>query len=92
MKFEIVQPTRDIALPDGDRRLRLIGWGVNLLWKNGGILYHRPHAVEVRTADQPEPVERLPVVDATRVVELACFAIGVAIGTRLWFGRRTEQR
>jgi hypothetical protein len=44
-------------------------------WPNGGFVWNRPVAVLV---ERGETVERIPIVDVTRVAQLALLGIGAA--------------
>jgi hypothetical protein len=52
----------------------------------GGLIWNRPVSVFVQGADGSEQV--LPVVDVTRIAQLALLGIGLACGILLWLIKR----
>ena len=52
----------------------------------GGLIWNRPVSVLVQGEDGSE--QALPVVDVTRIVQLALLGIGLAGGILFWLNRR----
>lgn len=52
----------------------------------GGLVWNRPVSVLVQGADGGEQV--LPVVDVTRIAQLALFGIGLVGGVLFWLVKR----
>jgi hypothetical protein len=85
MKFEIVRPQREVALPRGDeRRVILWGWVARLRWRGGSLSWQRPLAVEVwRGAER----QRIPIRDRTQRAVLAIWLAGAVLVGLAWLWR-----
>ena len=66
-KFRIETLTSPpITIPDGQLSIRTQVVQVNVPSINGGLIWHRPVATVVRTADGQESI--IPILDITRIV------------------------
>lgn len=89
----ITQETRTSeAVQAGSRRLVLYSKVLRVQipgWHNGGLVWNRPVAVMVTTAEGQETM--LPVRDTTRLVELLLLGAGLVSGLLLWSAYRAQK-
>jgi len=61
----------------GDVRVTPQSQALTLCWPNGGLVWNRPVAILVEHQGQ---VERIPIVDVTRVVQLSLLGLSALLG------------
>lgn len=83
MKLETFQSRQDVELlPNDQRTITLIGWGVRVDWQQGGLIWHHPQAVEVWRANTRH---YHPIIDVTRLLQLAFWLVTLLFITApLW--------
>jgi hypothetical protein len=85
------QETRGQQISAYGREIIPIGRLWKIRWPGGGLLWHRPAAIEVR---QGEQVARLPIADMSRRVSVILVAISTltALGAVWRLQRRLRER
>ncbi len=88
MPFITIETLPGETIQAGKNKITPISQAVKLILpgSKGGLIWNRPVSVLVQGADDSEQV--LPVVDVTRVVQLALLGIGLASGILLWLIKR----
>jgi hypothetical protein len=61
----------------GDVRLTPQSQALTIRWPYGGLVWNRPVAILVERGQQ---VERVPIVDVTRILQLVMLSLGVTLG------------
>lgn len=73
------------SLAFGDRFLTVHSWVLQILTPGGGLIWNYPVAVTVRTSDgEVEREERLPIIDPTRLAQVALVGLSLAAAILMW--------
>ncbi len=88
MPFFTIETLPGETIQAGRNKITTFSQAVKLILPSsrGGVIWNRPVSVLVQGADGSEQV--LPVVDVTRIAQLALFGIGLAGGILFWLIRR----
>jgi len=88
MPFLTIETLPGETIQAGRNKITPFSQAVNLILPGatGGLIWNRPVSVLVQEADGSEQV--LPVLDVTRIVQLALLGIGLAGGILLWLIKR----
>ena len=85
MPFITIETMPGETIQAGTNKITPFSQAVKLILPGsmGGLIWNRPVSVLVQGADDSEQV--LPVVDVTRIAQLALLGIGLAGGILLWW-------
>ena len=78
--FQWETVTGEAATVDG-RTVRTQSQALMLRWPRGGYVWNRPVALLV---GQGEEIERVPIVDLTRVLQWGLVAVGAIVSILAW--------
>jgi len=88
MPFFTIETTPGETIQAGRSKITPFSQAVKLILpgSKGGLIWNRPVSVLVQGTDGSEQV--LPVVDVTRIAQLALLGIGLAGGILFWLIKR----
>jgi hypothetical protein len=88
MPFITIETLSGISIQTGTNKITPFSQAVKLMLpgSRGGLIWNRPVSVLVQGFDGSENV--LPVVDVTRIAQIALLGIGLAFGFLFWLINR----